>query len=177
MAETKSVLMIIPPDQFRDEELFEPQGILERRGVRVTIASTRRGKAYGMMGGSYEMSTLVSDVTGSDFDAVVVVGGVGSPEFLWDDAHVHRVLHEARTGEKVIAGICLSGACLAKAEVLVGKRATVFATPESIRALKENGAHYVKRDLVEDGNVITAEGPHAAVAFGESLVRALGLDK
>jgi len=175
MLQEKSVLMIIAPDQFRDEELFEPREILERRGARVTVASTRMGPAAGMMGGFHDVDTLLGGLKGSDFDLVAVVGGMGSAEYLWEDGDVHRLLREVRDSGGVVGGICLSGACLAKAGILRGKKATVWATPDSIRALRENGADYVKRDLVVDGDVITAEGPHAAVAFGESLAHALGL--
>ena len=36
----KTVLMVSPHTQFRDEEFFEPRQILESEGATVTVAST-----------------------------------------------------------------------------------------------------------------------------------------
>ncbi len=42
-----TVLMIIPPERFRDEELFVTQAELERAGHTTVIASTATGARPG----------------------------------------------------------------------------------------------------------------------------------
>lgn len=167
------VLMIIAPEDFRDEELLEPQQLLTEAGAKVTVASTRAGEAGGMLGAKLVPDAVVDEVKAADYHGVVVVGGMGSPTHLWNNAKVHQLLKDTHSAGRVAGAICLSGAVLANAGVLNGKRATVYVTDESVAALTAGGATYVKEHVVHDGNVVTADGPEAATEFGNALVKAL----
>ena len=172
----RTVLAVIAPREFRDEELFEPRAALEARGARVVVASTARGRAAGMLGGHVEPALAVDECRAADYDAIFVVGGMGSPQHLWAHAPLHALLREAYAQGKTIGAICLSGAVLANAGLLEGRRATVFRTDKSLAALRAGGATFVGEPVVRDGQVITAEGPAAAkpfaAAIGERLARA-----
>ena len=72
-----------------------------------------------------------------------------------------------------MAAICLSPVVLAKAGVLRGKKSTVFETAETVRALRDGGAEYVKTDVVVDGRIITSPGPEAVASFARRIVEAL----
>jgi protease I len=170
----KRVLMVIAPEQFRDEELANPKAILEEAGARVTVASTRGGTCRGMLGASVTPDTTIASERAGDYDAVVVVGGGGSPAHLWENASLHQVLRDAKSANKVIGGICLSGAALARAGVLAGKHATVWRTDESIAAMREGQAKLSDSPVVVDGMVVTANGPEAANDFGRRLAQLLG---
>ena len=169
----KRVLLVIAPEQFRDEELLKPKEVFLSEGASVTIAACRLGEAKGMFGTTIKPDLLLSDVKYEDYDACVVVGGMGSPAHLWADSKLHTILQSLYKSNKVVAAICLSGAVLAKAGVLKGKKATVWAMPESLAALAEGGANYVKEHVVRDGLVVTADGPEAAGKFAQSVVEAI----
>jgi protease I len=169
----KRVLLVIAPEQFRDEELMEPKEVFLNEGAEVSIAACRIAEAKGMLGATAKPDLLLTDVKPEIYDACVVVGGMGSPTFLWDDKTLHAILQSMAKHQKVTAGICLSGAVLAKAGVLNGKKATVWAMPESLAALKEGGANYVKEPVVRDGLVVTGEGPEAAGKFAQTVVEAI----
>lgn len=173
----KNVLMIIAPNDFRDEELLEPQRILTEAGAKVVVASTQAGEAKGMLGAKVTPSTTVDKENSGKYAAVVVVGGMGSPEHLWENEHVHKLLQDSLNQHKVVAGICLSGAVLAKAGVLRGCEATVYATPESTLALEHGGATYKRDHVVHDGNVVTADGPEAAKDFAQAIIKAMSAVK
>lgn len=74
--------MIIAPMGFKDEEFQEPKVILEREGLNVLVASTVAGTAEGMFGMKVTPDTTVDKVNPTEFDAVVVIGGSGSPTYL-----------------------------------------------------------------------------------------------
>lgn len=167
------VALVIAPDQFRDEELFTPQQELEAAGAETIVASTKLEQAQGMLGGTAQPQKLIKDLKEKDYDAVVVVGGMGSPEYLWENKELHTLLQEVQKAGKVISAICLSGAALAKAGVLNGKKATVWEMPESVQALEEGKATYVKEPVVQDGKVITANGPEAAHEFATKIIAEL----
>jgi len=171
--EGTKVALVIAPDQFRDEELFVPLQKLQENGAATKVASNKIGEAQGMLGKSYSPETLIKDLKADDLDAVIVVGGMGSPEYLWNDEILHKVLKDMTAANKVVASICLSGAVLAKAGVLSGKKATVWEMPESIKALEDGKANYIKEPVVQDGKIITANGPEAAGDFADSIINEL----
>ena len=101
---------------------------------------------------------------------MVFIGGSGSIEY-WDDPLAHKLLKDAVLSGKIVAGICAAAVTLAKSGILKGKRATVF--PGDSQELINNGVNYTAAPLEKDGNIITADGPRAAKAFGEEIVKVL----
>jgi protease I len=101
---------------------------------------------------------------------IVIVGGSGSPG-LANRTEVIDLLNRAEDQGKKMAAICLGPMVLAKAGILQGKKATVFQTKESLAALQQGGATFIDTTLVTDGNVVTANGPAVAQAFGQELVK------
>ncbi len=165
----RRILMVIAPENFRDEEMDEPREILEREGADVTIACPRAGEARGMLGTRILPQTTLAEVSSRDYDAIVVVGGSGAPRHLWRDEGLLSIVREAHGDGKLVGAICLSGAVLARAGVLADTEATVYRSPEALEELKRGGARYVARAVVSSGNVVTASGPEAAAAFGKAL--------
>jgi protease I len=73
--------------------------------------------------------------------------------------------------ERVVAAICLAPVILARAGVLVGKRATVAGTFAA--ELEQCGATYTGPGVTVDGLVVTANAPKASRAFGEAIAQLL----
>ncbi|MBX9949472.1 MAG: DJ-1/PfpI family protein [Candidatus Obscuribacterales bacterium] len=168
-----NVVLVIAPDQFRDEELTTPQKAFIEEGAKVIVASTRLGEAKGMLGATANVDVVVSNLHADQIDCLVVVGGMGSPEYLWEDHNLHNLLKNLNSQGKVLAAICLSGAVLARAGILSGKQATVYPMPESLKALKDGHVNYVQSPVVQDGRIITADGPPAAQEFAETIIKEL----
>jgi len=170
-AKAKRVVLIIPSENFRDEELFETKKALEKAAVETVIASTRTGIIKGMLAGKAEAAILVSDLKVDDYDAVVFIGGSGAKEYF--DSEVARdIARQAADKKKVLAAICIAPAVLANAGLLDGVRATSFASERT--RLQKAGARYTGADVERDGLVITASGPKAAKQFGKTITEALG---
>jgi protease I len=169
----KKVLMIIAQKDFRDEEFREPMAILEKKGIEVTVASTATGTATGMFGMQVIPDTTVDEVSSSEFDAVVVVGGSGSQTYLWDNLQVHKIVQSLYKQGGLVAAICISPVALAKAGILRGKKATVFRTATTLNELKKVGALISDAPVVVDGKVITGKGPEAAREFGQKIAESL----
>jgi protease I len=166
----KKVLMVIAKNKFRDEEYQEPRQVLESEGASVTVASSSRDIAIGMLGAKVKPDVLLDDVKEADYDGIVFVGGGGAAEYF--DSHVaHKLAQIFSSRGKLTAAICIAPATLANAGVLAGKKATAF--PSSLPILKAKGAVLSKENVVVDGNIVTAVGPEAAKSFGEKLVEVL----
>lgn len=167
------VLMVVAQQGFRDEELLIPKEILETHGHQVKLASLIRGKASGSMGAVVTVEMSVHEANPEFFDAIVIVGGPGSP-VLANNQDVMALVQRAAKLNKVVAAICLAPMALANAGVLQGKKATVFETSDSILSLKNGNVDIKKQPVVRDGNILTANGPSAANEFGKALLKMLG---
>ena len=144
--EGKKILMVIAQQDFRDEELFKPKEVFEGAGASVFVAAPRNETATGMRGGKVQPDFAISDVNASEFDAVVVVGGSGSPKYLWDDTQLRNLVKDAYADGKVVAAICLSPVVLARAGILKGKSATVFPSSDAVAELKKGGCNLQGRE-------------------------------
>lgn len=166
----KKAVMIIAPEDFRDEELFEPKEILEKCSVEVKIASVSLDVAVGKLGAKVKPDMLLKEIKAKDFDAVIFVGGIGASRYF-DDQQAHDLARGALKENRVVAAICIAPVILARAGLLKDKRATVFSSEE--KEIKGRGAKYSGRPVERDGNIITAAGPFAATEFGKEIAKAL----
>lgn len=171
----KKVLLVVAPRDFRDEEFFVPRRVFDEKSAQVTVASSVKETAKGMLGGTVEPDVVFSEVQPAAYDAVVVAGGAGSKEHLWDDEELRRIVREVHQEGKVVAEICLSPVVLARAGCLDGKEATVWPDPAAVRELKAAGAAYVDEGVVVAGNVVTARDPQSAEAFAQTVARLLAV--
>ena len=158
---------------FRDEELFVPEDIFSDAGAFVLTASGTKDTIYGMLDGSTQPDILIKDIDVKTLDALVIAGGTGSREYLWNDEALLRKVREANDKGKVIGAICLSGAIPARAGIMRGRRGTVYSDPEALEELKKNGEIYVDEGVVVDKNVVTAQGPKNAKEFSETILALL----
>ncbi len=169
----KRVLFVVSQEDFRDEELNHPREELLAAGAETFVAAREMRPAKGMYGAVAAPALRIRDAKAADYDAVVAVGGRGTPDHLWPDRDLKALLAEAKSKGKVVAGICLSGATLAIAGVLQGVEATCWPTDASLEHMRRGGARYVDRPVVAAGKIVTANGPPAARDFGKALVAAL----
>ena len=161
-----SVLMIIAPERFRDEELFVTREELEKAGHHTIVASLAKGLCFGSRGGSETAALTLAEVQTQDYDAVVFVGGGGSSVYF-ANPEAMRIAREMDGSGKVVAAICLAPVILANAGVLKGKRATVTGT--EARTIEGRGATYAGPGVTVDGNVVTGNGPKASQLFGRRI--------
>ncbi|MFH1562812.1 MAG: DJ-1/PfpI family protein [Nitrospirota bacterium] len=167
---SKKVLMIIASSNFRDEEYLVPQGIFKSQGIEVVTASSSLGTSRGVLGVKVKPDIIITAVKVADYDAVIFVGGNGSSEY-WESKTAHNIAQEAVAQNKVLAAICIAPVILANANVLKGKKATVFVSETG--KLKAKGVNYTGADVQIDGNIVTGNGPQAAEKFAQSIVNLL----
>lgn len=167
----KRVVMVVAPKDFRDEELFTPREYFERAGAEVVVASQIKGEPLkGMLGGSVKASLTIGEIEVEKLDGLVLVGGVGA-QVYWENEELHKVLRDAHRAGKVVAAICISPLTLAKAGLLEGKEATVWATEKE--RLTACGAEYRDADVVVSGRIVTANGPDASSDFAKAVASLL----
>lgn len=168
------VLMIVPPEKYRDIELDVPKKHLEGAGHEVLVASTRKGECKGADGGAVESNFSLGEVDVDSFDAIVFIGGPGTP-MIRKEAKAVEIAKEATSKGKIVAAICWAPTILAKAGVLEGKKATTWIGNDADygmstdKVLEKFGAVYEAKGVVTDGKFVTADGPAHAKQFAEEI--------
>lgn len=165
------VLFLVAPKGFQDEELEKPRKIFEAAGAEVVVASTAGGPATGIGGASVEASGIV-ELRPTEFAGAVAVGGTGAADYQ-DNGIAQKFFRMALHDGKPVGALSLGVVFFAKAGLLEGKAATVWLTPDALRALKDGGARYEKKPVVVAGNVVTADGPASAESFGHVFAELL----
>lgn len=161
-----SILIILAPENFRDEEFFEPKQVLEKEGFTITIASKGVKTAKGKLGAEVEINKDISAINVNDYGAIVFIGGNGASVYF-EDAQALNIAKEAYESKKIIAAICIAPSILANAGILEGKNATCYSSQAT--NIEDQGAKYTGNDVQVDGKIITANGPKAAQKFGEEI--------
>jgi len=168
------VLFIVAEKNFRDEELLNTKEVLEKAGIKAEIASKTSGIKTGSLGAKV-LAVSFSEVYIEKYRAVIFVGGQGSQQYF-DDTEALEIAKKAGEIGKIVAAICIAPVILANAGILEGKKATVWSSASDktyIHAIEGKGAAFSEDAVVQDGSIITANGPAAARAFGEKIVKAL----
>lgn len=164
------ILMIIAPENFRDEELFDTKKELENSEHTIVIASTKKGTIFGSLGGKANAELLLSDINTKEYDAAVFVGGMGS-QLLVENSEALKIAQDMHQDKKIVAAICLAPVILANAGILKNKKATATATAQKI--LESKGAQYIESGVVTDERIITASGPEFSRQFGQRITELL----
>jgi deglycase len=167
------LLVVIAPEKFRDEELFEPLAVFKKEGIAYDVVSTCVGTCVGMLGAEVDVEVEIANVDPAPYDGIVIIGGTGAQDYLWGDPRLEDLVRSFDASGKLLAAICLSPAVLAGAGVLQGKKATVFRTPSSVAVMEGGGAQLGTDHVVVDGRIVTADGPPAARKFGEAVATLL----
>jgi len=169
----KKIVLVVPHTQFREEEVFEPQRILEKEGAEILVVSSKAGMCRGMRDGIIEATVTIEDVDAKEHDGLIIAGGSSVPLLFWKNKSLSELVSNMSEAGKVVGAISLSTVVLAKANLLEGKNATVYHLPEAIEELINAGARYVGEKLIVNGKVIMAEGPSEARLFSNAIVSAL----
>lgn len=167
------VLFVIASQGFQHIEYRTPKKLLEEAGFFVETASDAPGVATGKDGSEQKVDLTLEQVDPKNYDAIYFIGGPGALEHL-DNQESNRILNEVMILQKPYGAICISPRILAKANVLVGKRATGANSDGKLPEIfANNNVEYVNQPVVVDGSVVTAEGPDAAEEWGNAIVELL----
>src|SRR5207245_2133877 len=143
---------------FEEIETVTVVDILRRAGISVTIAGVEGGAPPAAIEGRTGIK-LVPDVTidkveATDFDMIVLPGGLKGTQTLAKDQRVARLLPLFQEGKRYIAAICAAPTVLAAHGMIAGRRLT---SHPSVRE-QLTGAVYDEERVVIDGRLLTSRG-------------------
>ena len=165
-----SALLFLAPG-FEEIETTTIVDILRRCGVEVVIAGTKPQIIEGAHGMKIVSDISVDQVSIKAFDAVICPGGNPGYMNLRKNSRVLSIIKEAFKSNKLVAAICAAPAVLADAGILRNRNCTIYPGMEI--ELEKGGGKPLKNIVVEDGNIITSQGPATALLFAFRLAARL----
>lgn len=164
--------LILSADNFEDSELLVPYYRLKESGIKVTVASLKRGAITGKHGYEVAVDKTIDEVNADDY-AILVLPGGKAPAVLRKEPKAVEIAKSFFVGNKPVAAICHGPQILISAGLLQGRRATCYMSVAD--ELKEAGALYEDREVVIDGNLVTSRQPSDLPAFMRETMKQLGL--
>ena len=166
---SKKAVIIIAPENFRDEEYFHTRETMEKKGIEVDVASTQNVAVSGIEKEEVKVDLLLNKVT-DQYDAIVFIGG-GGAKIYFDNEKALSLAREYNEQGKIVAAICIAPLILGHAGLLKDKKATCWDGAN--KDLMGFGAQFTGKKVTVDGNIITGNGPKAAHKFGKTVAKAL----
>lgn len=169
-------IAILATDGFEQSELTEPKRLLEEAGAEVSVIApggAKQIKGWDKMdwGRPVDVDMTLSDADASDYDALVLPGGVMNPDRLRLEPDAISLIRAFGESGKPIAAICHGPWTLIDAELVKGCKMTSWP---SLRTDLENaGATWEDREVVHDGQLITSRKPDDIPAFARTLIEEL----
>lgn len=161
---------VLLADGFEEIEGLTVVDILRRASIYVdTVSIMEDYMVHGAHGINVQTEDLFDEVDFTEFDMVVLPGGMPGTTNLNEHASVKRVIRDFAENGKYVAAICAAPSILGGLGLLKGKRAACYPSVED----KLSGAVIMKVPVVQDGNIITSRGMGTAIDFALKLVDVL----
>lgn len=163
---------ILVADGFEQVELTSPRDALLQAGAGVDIVSPEQRQVKGWKhtewGDTFDVDVLLQEIDATDYDALVLPGGVMNPDTLRTNNHVLDFVRAFFRDGKTVAAICHGPWTLINAGMALGRRLTSY---KSIQADLENaGAAWVDAEVIVDNGLVTSRKPDDLPAFNRRLI-------
>jgi len=162
-------------DGFEQVEFTHPWNALKEAGATVHLVSLKKGQIQGFnhfdRADKFDVDTTVDAVTGRDYDALVIPGGVHNPDTLRANKRAIELVQEFHSLDKPIAAICHGPWVLIEADGIKGKHLTSW--PSLKTDIINSGGLWEDSEVVLDPPLITSRNPDDLPAFTSALISAV----
>jgi protease I len=163
---------IIAADMVEQVELVEPREALYDAGATTELISLKPGEIQGFnhfdKADKHKVDKTIDEADASDYDALMIPGGVGNPDQLRGDENVVSFVQEFFNSGKPIAAICHAPWVLVEAGVVRGRKLTSWPTLQT--DIRNAGGTWVDEEVVVDQGLVTSRKPDDIPAFNEKMI-------
>jgi protease I len=153
-------------------EVQKPLEAVKEAGAEVDIVSLEKGEIemweHFDKGEKITADKAVSDADPSDYDGLVLPGGVANPDQLRADEDAVKFVRAFFEQDKPVGSICHGPWLLVEAGAAKGRKVTSF--PSIKTDLENAGADWVDEEVVVDNGLVTSRNPDDLPAFCAKIV-------
>lgn len=165
---------ILATDGVEQVELTAPRKALDDAGAITTLISPKAGTIQAVnhdeKGDQLKVDRVLGDAKASEFDALLLPGGVKNPDRLRTDPRAVQFVKEFMLSEKPVAAICHGPWMLVEANAVAGR--TLTSWPSLQTDIRNAGGDWVDKPVQEDERLVTSRKPDDIPQFNEAIVRA-----
>ena len=165
-------IAILATNGFEQAELLEPRKALEEQGAKTQLISPQKGKIKGWnekdWGQEVNVDLALDSANPDEYDALLLPGGVMSPDHLRMNPKAVRFVREFFDSGKPIAAICHGPWTLVEADVVRGVKMTSYGSIKT--DLKNAGAQWVDEEVVVDRGIVSSRKPSDIPAFNRKMI-------
>jgi deglycase len=165
-------IAIVAADMVERVELVEPRKALESAGATTELISLKPGKITSFdhfdPADEIPVDKPVEEVDASDYDALMIPGGVGNPDQLRGDENMVSFVRDFFQQGKPVAAICHAPWVLIEAGVVRDREVTSWPTLQT--DLRNAGAKWVDKQVVVDSGLVTSRKPDDIPAFNKRMI-------
>ncbi len=163
---------ILATDGVEQVELLEPKKALEQAGAIVQVVSPKQGKIRGWnhtdWGQEIPVDVPLSSANSSNFDALLLPGGVMNPDFLRQDPEAVKFVKSFFEAHKPVGAICHGPWLLVEADVVKGRKLTSW--PSLKTDIRNAGGQWTDQQVVTDQGLVTSRKPDDIPAFNQKII-------
>jgi len=169
-------IAILATDGFEQSELLEPRSALDSAGATTEVISPKgnqiRGWDHADWGHKVDVDQTLAQADAEDFDALVLPGGVMSPDALRMNPAAVAFVKAFFDSGKPVAAICHGPWTLVEAGEVSGYQLTSW--PSLKTDITNAGGKWVDKEVVVDDNLITSRRPDDIPAFSRAMITVFG---
>lgn len=160
-------IAFLATDGFEQSELENPWKAIKGEGADVELVSLESGDIQGMKhhekAGVFPVDKTVEEAKASDYDGLVLPGGVANPDALRINEKAVAFVKDFFKQKKPVAAICHGPWTLVEADVLEGR--TVTSWPSLKTDIENAGGTWVDEEVHVDNGLVTSRKPDDLDAF------------
>jgi protease I len=165
-------IAFLAADGVEQVELTEPRKAVEEAGAETHLLSLESGEIQGFnhldKADRFTVDKAVGDADASDYDGLVLPGGVANPDHLRTDEDAVAFVRAFFEAGKPVGAICHAPWTLIEAGVVDGLEVTSWPSLET--DLRNAGANWVDEEVVVDRGLTTSRKPDDLPAFNEKII-------
>ncbi len=169
---TGKKIAILVTDGFEESELLRPRQALRDAGASTVIVSPNQEAVKSWTGEGFgeaiQVDVHVSTADASEYDALLLPGGVINPDKLRRDPDAVQFVRAFFEAGKPVSAICHGPQLLIEADVVEGRRLTSFGSIKT--DLINAGADWVDEEVVCDQGLVTSRQPDDIPAFNRKMI-------
>jgi protease I len=174
--EGKRIAFLTADEGVEQVELESPWQAIEGEGADVELLSPEGGEVQGYehldKGRTFEADGKVSEADASDYDGLVLPGGVANPDRLRMDEEAVGFVRAFFEADKPVAAICHAPWTLVEAGVVEGR--TLTSWPSLKTDIENAGGSWVDEEVHVDAGMVTSRKPDDLDAFSEKAIEEFG---
>ncbi len=168
----KKIAFLVANEGVEQVELTEPWKAVEQAGGSPELISIDDGEVQAFnhldKADTFKVDKTVSEADASDYEGLVLPGGVANPDFLRMDDDAVGFVRSFFEQAKPVGAICHGPWTLVEADVVRGR--TLTSWPSLKTDLENAGATWVDEEVHVDEGLTSSRNPDDLPAFCAKLV-------